>query len=335
MLINKRPVLPSLIIFMLLALLSGCQNTEDEGIYITFARTSKALETTVFEFNISDEEVNSVGSFTYNAQYPLGVYSRDKQRIYYSAKSEDGRGDQLWEYDIETEERAQLTDGIYGMNYIVPVGDSIYLVSWCFDNDYNALNLYRYDIQSKSLELLQDDPAFNIGVLSYSPENKEFMFAGEDAVETWHRFEIQSNEYPFYPPTNNVYSMKDDEISLVFSTKDNEDIVSLAMNDKYILYRTTSELWTLHEDGSFTGDSNKHIYLMDRETNEKIEITDETFLHVGKFIYLANTGDLYCLYAGDGYSQIAMINLDNRSFVHKIHLAPTDAFAINNGIALN
>ena len=119
---KKKIVVVSLVFFLIFLSLTGCQKTEDEGIYITFARTSKALETTVFEFNISDEEVNSVGSFTYNAQYPLGVYSKDKQRIYYSAKSEDGRGDQLWEYDIETEERAQLTDGIYGMNYIVPVG---------------------------------------------------------------------------------------------------------------------------------------------------------------------------------------------------------------------
>lgn len=331
----KKIFVTLIVTFLIFLSLMGCQKTEDEGIYITFARTSKALETTVFEFNISDEEVNSVGSFTYNDQYPLGVYSRDKQRIYYSAKSEDGCGDQLWEYDIETDERAQLTDGIYGMNYIVPVGDSIYLVAWCYDNDYNALNLYRYDIQSKYLELLQDNSTFNIGVLSYSPENKEFMFAGEDAVETRHRFEIQSNEYPFYSPANNVYSMKNDEISLVFSTGDNEDIVSLAMNDKYILYRITSESWKQHDDGSFTGNTKEHIYLMDRVTNEKTEMTDEVFLHVGKFIYLANTGDLYCLYVGDGYSQIVMINLDNLSTTHKIHLAPSNAFAINNGIALN
>ncbi|MDD3924070.1 MAG: hypothetical protein PHP11_03110 [Erysipelotrichaceae bacterium] len=331
----SKKVVFSLSLFIMLALLSGCEKTEDEGIYITFARTSKALETTVFEFNIGDEEVKSAGSFTYNAQYPLGVYSRDKQRIYYSTKSEDGRGDQLWEYEIETEERAQLTDGIYGINYIVPVDDSIYLIAWCYDNDYNALNLYRYDIKTKTLELLQDDPAFNIGVLTYSPENKEFMFAGEDAVETWHRFEIQSNEYPFYPPKNNVYSLKNDEISLVFSTEDNEDIVSLAMNDQYILYRTTSNSWTLHDDGSFTGDTSEHIYLMNRKTNEQTEINDEVFLHVGKFIYLTNSGDLYCIYSSDGYSQIVMINLDNLGYVHKIHLTPSDSFMINNGIALN
>ncbi|MEA5026661.1 MAG: hypothetical protein VB012_03260 [Erysipelotrichaceae bacterium] len=334
-LINKKAIIPSLIIFIVITLLSGCQKTEDEGIYISFTRTSKALETTIFEFNLSDEEVNAVGFFTYNAQYPLGVYSRENNKMYYSAKAEDGHGDQLWEYDIETEERTQLTDGIYGMNFIVPVDDSIYLVAWCFDNDYNALNLYCYDIESRSLELLQDDPAFNIGVLSYSPENKEFMFAGEDAVEMWHRFDIQCNEYPFYPPTNNVYSMKDNVIKLVFSTEDNEDIVALAMNDQYILYRTISESWTLHEDGSFTGDTKEHVYLMNRETNDKTEITDEVFSHVGKFIYLANSGDFYCLYYGDGYNQIVTINLDDLSYVHKIHLAPSNAFAINNGIALN
>jgi len=320
---------------MILAFLSGCQKTEDEGIYITFARTSGSLKTKVFEFNIDDEEVNLVGQFAYNAQYPLGVYSRENNKMYYSAKAEDGQGDQLWEYDLETEKRTQLTDDIYAINYIVPIDNSIYLVAWCYDNEYRAINFYRYDIESKSLELLQDDPAFNVGVLSYSPENKEFMFAGEDSVERWHRFDIQSDEYPFYPPANNVYSMKDNEISLVFSTEDNEDIGSLAMNDKYILYRTTSELWTLYNDGSNSVKDIKHVYLMNRETNEKTELTEEVFSHIGKFIYLANNDDLYCIYASDGFKRLAMMNLKDLNNVHTIDKVPIDGYAINNAVALN
>ena len=332
---SKKVAIFTLSLLMILAFLSGCQKTEDEQIYITFARTSGSLKTKVFEFNIDDEVVNLVGQFAYNAQYPLGVYSRENNKMYYSAKADDGHGDQLWEYDVETEKRTQLTDGIYAINYIVPVGDSIYLVAWCYDNEYRAINFYRYDIESKTLELLQDDPAFDVGVLSYSPENKEFMFAGEDSVESWHRFDIQSDEYPFYSPTNNVYSMKDNEISLVFSTEDNEDVVSLAMNDKYILYRILSDALTLYDDGSNSVKVIRRVYLMNRETNEKTELTDEVFSHIGKFIYLANNDDLYCIYVSDGYIRLAMMNLNDLSNVHTIDKMPSDGYAINNGVALN
>jgi len=320
---------------MILTFLSGCQKTEDEQIYITFARTSASLKTKVFEFNIDDEVVNLEGQFAYNAQYPLGVYSRENNKMYYSAKAENGHGDQLWEYDVETEKRTQLTDGVYAINYIVPVDDSIYLVAWCYDNPDGALCFYRYDINDKSLELLYDDLNFNIGVLSYNPGNDEFMFAGDDVVETKRRFEVQSDEYPFYSPTNNVYSMKDNEISLVFSTGDNEDVVSLAMNDKYILYRILSDAWTLYNDGSNSVKVIRRVYLMNRETNEKTELTDEIFNSIGKFIYLANNDDLYCIYVSDGFIRLAMMNLNDLSNVHTIDKMPSDGYAINNGVALN
>ena len=331
----KKILVTSIVTFLIFLSLTGCQKTEDEQIYITFARTSGSLKTKVFEFNIDDEEVNLVGQFAYNAQYPLGVYSRENNKMYYSAKAANGHGDQLWEYDIETEKRTQLTDGIYAINYIVPIGNNIYLVAWCYDNEYRAINFYRYDIESKILELLKDDPAFNVGVLSYSPENKEFMFAGEDAVERWHRFDIQSDEYPFYPPANNVYSMKDNEISLVFSTEDNEDVVSLAMNDKYILYRILSNTWTLYDDGSNSLEDIRRVYLMNRETNEKTEITDEIFNSIGKFIYLTNNDDLYCIYVSDGYIRLAVVNLHDLDNIKTIEKMPSDGYAINNGIALN
>ena len=331
----KKIIAISLVTFLIFSSLTGCQKTEDEQIYITFARTSASLKTKIFEFNIDDEVVNLVGQFAYNAQYPLGVYSRENNKMYYSAKAENGHGDQLWEYDVETEKRTQLTDVIYAINYIVPVGDSIYLVAWCYDNPDGALCFYRYDINGKSLELLYDDLNFNIGVLSYNPENDEFMFAGDDVVETKRRLEVQSDEYPFYEPANNVYSMKDNEISLVFSTEDNEDIGSLAMNDKYILYRTTSTFWTLYEGGGNSVKDIGHVYLMDRETNEKTELNDEIFNSIGKFIYLANNGDLYCIYASDGFKRLAMMNLNDLSNVHTIDKVPIDGYAINNGVALN
>lgn len=330
----KKIIVTGIVMLLIFLLFIGCQETEEEKVYITFARTSAALKTKVFAFNIDDEEVNLVGQFAYNAQYPLGVYSRENNKMYYSAKSANGHGDQLWEYDLETEKRTQLTDNIYAINYIVPVDDSIYLVAWCYDNPDGALCFYRYDINGKSLELLYDDLNFNIGVLSYNPKNDEFMFAGDDVVETKRRLEVQSDEYPFYSPTNNVYSMKDNEISLVFSTEDNEDVVSLAMNDKYILYRILSETWTLYDDGSNSVKVIRRVYLMNRETNEKTEFTDEIFNSIGKFIYLANNDDLYCIYVSDGFIRLAMMNLKDLSNVHTIDKMPSDGYAINNGVAL-
>jgi len=320
---------------MILAFLSGCQKTEDEGIYITFIKTSRSQRQTIYYFNINDEEVYSMKSLHPNLRSQSGAYNRDKQKIYYSAMTEDGHDEQLWEYNIETDERTQLIDGAYGINYIVSADDSVYLVAWCHDNEYGARNFYRYDIKSKSLELLQDDPTFNVGVLSYSSQNKEFMFAGEDAVESWHRHDIQSDEYPFYPPANNVYSMKDNEIKLVFSTEDNEDIVALAMNDKYILYRTRSVSWTLYVNDSNSVEEIRHVYLMNRETNEKTELTDEIFNSINSFIYLANNDDLYCIYYSDDYLQIIKLNLNDLSSVHQIYREVAEYYSFSDGLALN
>ncbi|MDD2592177.1 MAG: hypothetical protein PHP11_03105 [Erysipelotrichaceae bacterium] len=331
----KKILVTSLVTFLIFLSLTGCQKTDDEQIYITFARTSDSLKTKVYEFNIDDEEVNLVGQFAYNAQYPLGVYSRENNKMYYSAKAVSGHGDQLWEYDIETEERIQLTDDIYGINDIVPIDDSIYLVAWCYDNPDGALCFYRYDINDKSLELIFDDLNFNVGVLSYSPENDEFMFAGDDVVEMNRRFEISSDEEPFYFVANDVYSMKDNEIKLVFSTEDNEDVSSLAMNDKYIFYRIRSFAWTLYEDGSNSVKDIRRVYLMNRETNEKTEITDEIFNSIGKFIYLTNNDDLYCIYVSDGYIRLAVVNLHDLDNIKTIEKVPSDGYAINNGVALN
>ena len=109
--------------FFLMAVLfcTACGSKKTQ--YLSIAVTSyndnispeNGMTINVLKYDFKNDPV-IVGSVPYTSQYPLAVYDESDNCIYYSAKSSGTKGDQLWQYNIETKEEKQLTDSLFAIN---------------------------------------------------------------------------------------------------------------------------------------------------------------------------------------------------------------------------
>lgn len=124
--------------------------------YITFTVThgtyeERNLESDVYYYNPGSRELKRIAVVPYNAQYPLTVYDKRRDMVFYSAKAASGVGDQLYAYDYKKGEQTQLTDNIFAINHIIPLDNGILLGQVPFGTPHIAINPYLYDDEKRSL----------------------------------------------------------------------------------------------------------------------------------------------------------------------------------------
>lgn len=105
--------------------------------YISFAMTSYddpdnkdgSMTIHVFCYDFTAQKATEVTKVPYTSQYPLAVYSKEDNCVYYSAQSTDkgNRGDQLFSYNLSTKKTVEYTHDLSAINDIIPYKDTIYL----------------------------------------------------------------------------------------------------------------------------------------------------------------------------------------------------------------
>jgi hypothetical protein len=81
----------------------------------------------LYQYDITDKVNTKLAEIPITADYPVGIYDKDKNKIYYSNNHKSGEADNLFEYDLETKKSTQLTFGKFLFNDIFIYGDKLYL----------------------------------------------------------------------------------------------------------------------------------------------------------------------------------------------------------------
>lgn len=119
------------------------------------------LETSVFALNFKDGEYignELMYSFPYSAQYPLALYDKSRDSVFYTSRDVSGMGDQIFQYNVKDKTTKQLTYSLFGANYIVPLNDKeIFIVAAPLDAELVTLQPYVYNFDKEQLIQIQWD----------------------------------------------------------------------------------------------------------------------------------------------------------------------------------
>ena len=185
----------------------------------TFEDMSGMIQSNVKCLNIDSANVNDVQISTveYSSQYPLTIYDRKQNVVYYSERvyvSDDDYGDQLFVYDLSTKESRQLTDNLYAVNYIFPEKDYVYMLGAVKNTHY--LTIMRYDLKTNTLIVFDETGEWSFDLFVYDVYNGRFYASACNTEEEYNCRERYNSrpeeEYDdkFTPASYIVFEFGDD-----------------------------------------------------------------------------------------------------------------------------
>ncbi|MEA5026660.1 hypothetical protein SDC9_77541 [bioreactor metagenome] len=136
-------------------------------------------------------------------------------------------------YDVINNNYQRLSDDIYAISYIIPRGDSLYLVA-VPRGGYCVLNLFIYDKVNGALENISSDPNFTIQKAYYDPRTDQLLVSGYDFIEDSKRRDEQSEEN-HTPCKNDIYLVEDGKFTYLFSTSEHE-MGKIVMHNDEVIY---------------------------------------------------------------------------------------------------
>ena len=216
--------------------LTSCEHVEKEA-YFSFTLTCEdqnGIHSEVYHFGLIDEGISKITDIPYTSQYPLTVYDKQNNFVYYSAKDETGKADQMFYYDVETKKSRKLTKDFFAINYIIPYDAKIFIAGVVKGSEYIAVRPFLYDIETETLQDLTWDEDLHLSVINFDPLNREFILSGYSASDDSKR--IQNQDHIAYKPgLNTVIKFKDDDHSILYET-DGVEIQSAVSNQgKYYI----------------------------------------------------------------------------------------------------
>jgi hypothetical protein len=339
----------------LLSVLTGCgdakspsgaaaEKGEPAGEYISFTVTNEAeggmFESHVFCYDIASGKLGEKATVPYNSQYPLAVYDRSADKVFYSASADEGErvhtGDQLYSFDPETKKTERLTESLYAINYILPWKGKVLAVACPKDIESVTLLLYSWDKAGKSLSKLSWDDDANISQAYMRPDTGELTITTIPSAEDWERIGNQSEGNPYIPPDTSVFSVNaaDGSHELLFKQKQEVQTV-LSCGDDLIM-----------KEKSYIKDGYSLL------TPERILVRDSGGKDKGDWPYAEKLkglkslkslvhisddgGQVYYIAVGEGDSDTELRRYDVKSDkTEVIYAAKSGYSAINNAVALN
>ena len=240
-------------VLLLMTMVSACTERKDanqshsEKFNLTITENTGA-DVTVLKSKccILDERkgnLKTVVRLEHNAQYSL-TYCDVKNGIVYYVTNEDGSrrgGDQLYSYDMNTGNHRQLTEGIYAINFIVPINENKLLLVAVVGGTHNISPLC-YDIKSGKLESWEWDDDFFVNYAFRDSQTGTVYISGySNAKDYQMRDQLNNREIEKYGIDNYIYRIdKDGKYEKIFTCKDRY-ITSFAVNGKVVLCMTKVE----------------------------------------------------------------------------------------------
>jgi hypothetical protein len=184
--------------------------------------TDNGMTTHYYCYDLTTSKTTMIKDIPYTSQYPLGVYDRADNTLYYSAQVIDkksGKGDQLFSCNLKTGKIKQLSNDIFAINYIIPTKDKIITVAAPKGMRQNKVAYY--DRKSGKFIYANKKDDFNTELMSYNPftgkllATNYYMKQMDDAM-----YKSNVDQTKITMPNYYIYDYTDiDKPKLLFTTK--------------------------------------------------------------------------------------------------------------------
>lgn len=168
--------------------------------------SSMGMTGQIWDYDILSGEMSHVFDFRSTAQYSLGVYDRENEKVYYSQRitdeSEIGYGDQIFSCDLITKEETQLTDNFFSVNDLMPVNNRLYFVA-SVQGD-GAERLGYIDLLTGNIQFWKEDGDTFIECAVVDSKKDSIYFVGYSLKERAYNVAHQGNN-DFKIPEHTVY----------------------------------------------------------------------------------------------------------------------------------
>lgn len=306
---------------------SGCQSENAaKAPYLSMTVThatavEEQFEMDVYCFDLSSEQMEKVAALPYTAQYPLTVYDRKRDLVYYTADADDHHGDEVFSYDRATGAARQLTQDFFAVNYMFPTADGLWIGA-VKRGDHRTVQPFLYHSATRRLEETGWDEDFfirsacydagtgDVYVAGYSEKEEEAMFQTEEEIDGIRHW---------------IYRVNDGEREKILE-KDACRVKTIVARDGVLLYRSGDRTFDpVQEIGKI------HLGTGEEET---LELEQALLAQMEDFVYL--DGDqlyyLRMLYGEEDISQLCRMDLRTQE-IQVLFTAPANA-KINNAVAV-
>ena len=299
----------------------SAENTIDNNVYFSITETSdedSGMMSNVKSIDIqgSEKNVDNAGHIEYTSQYPLTAYDRQTNTIYYSARVYDennGYGDQLFAYDVETKQSKQLSKNIYAINYIFPVKNTIYMLGAM--GGTHSFTIIRYDLDTGEQSVFDSEEKWNFDLLVYDVFSGKLYASAtvheeeEAYIEAYNTRPDEENEEKYTPPDYRIFEFDEDfyEPKEIFHTK-NKIVRRMAPTQD-------GKLFVTFMDSLAVMDPTYESYFINLDTNklEDAPAIDEV-TYVTEFIYfLPDDEKIYFIGVYPAEDQRALCSYDPKS----------------------
>ena len=226
----------------------------------------------------------------YSSQYPLSVYDKAANTLYYSERIEDEsgwHGDQLFSYNLSTREKKQLTENIFAINYIIPVSDKVYIAA--IKRGEREIHVMYYSLSEEKLVESNIDSGLFFELLSYDPVSGGLFGAAYRYSEYKEALE-EANEgfgHKYIAPDYYIYDFSKDFLNPELILKTDRNLIQrLCYSKEYGLFFTQADSIPYWEPDYYS-------YFMD--VNGK---TLTSAVNIDSILYL---NEFICLYKGVFY----------------------------------
>lgn len=304
----------------------------NDGLYLSVLVTSyETNETMIMNVNcldVANKLVEEVADIKYTSQYPLSVYDKKHDIVYYSARVDDNntKGDQLFSYDIQRKKTEQLTTDIYAINYIYPVNDAVYLIVAMKGTHH--LTLAKYEIGTKKLLVYDSLGKWNFELMTYDVHSGK-IFATACLTEEQNKALDDANKTgaKYIAPNYTLFEFTDDFYNPVI----------LMQTDKKLIRRMASrpdgKMFITLADSIPEWDPDYCSYILDTNTKKLTQAfnIDEVMFVSEFFYYLDDDRNVYFIGVDKDDDKsirgLYRFNLDN----HQLELImPTDEGFMNS-----
>lgn len=293
-----------LILITSLFLLSSCKNASDTNGYFSFTSTIQSGEnliSTVRELDLNTGKTKEIWSHEYYAQYPLMVYDKQFNRVFYSHRTEQ-RQDELFVYDISKKESRQITQGVFAINYILPINENtVYIAGILNTSIYLNVSLYSVNLENGDILPLLENDDVHVREIYSNDFTKEIYYSHYLQSELIHNREVQSDEVPYVKPVMEISGLHSD---INFGIKMNKTKRSHVVHD--------GKIYEIYNE-----------YLVN-STTEPIEYIMPTSCD---FLFYIKDNQIYCY----NRRMILQLNLDTKT-EESIYFLDYQEGAINNAI---
>ena len=244
------------------------------------------MTTTVYGLDIESNETEEKWSFERSAQYPLAVYSKYDNSVYYTQQVENektGKGDPVFAKNLSTGAVTQVSEDVFGVNYIVPL-DADRIVYVAAEKQSHILSVYLYDKKTKCTTTADLPDDMSIQRLSYNTVTGKLIGSGRFEKEERAAADAsnQGRGQRFIPPDHYIYDLTDfDNIQLLYKTH-NGMIQRLASDGDGNVIFTLADTYRGWNPTFAT-----YSYDVDTDALKPLENLDAS-LYIGDFLFCDN-----------------------------------------------